>query len=121
MAKQETNILKSIMLAVSGHGSKLFRNNVGLFTTDTGDKVRTGLCKGSHDLIGWTPVVITRQMVGTKIAVFTSIEVKTPKGRASDGQKNWTHQVQLDGGLSDIARDDDDALQIIRGEQHLLK
>ena len=30
----------------------------------------------SSDLIGWTEVVITPEMVGKKVAIFTAIEVK---------------------------------------------
>lgn len=112
MAVAETNILKQVMLKASEAGMKLFRNNVGLFTTDSGDKVRTGLHKGSHDLIGWTEQEITPEMVGQKVAVFTSIEIKTPKGRVSKEQQNWLEQVRRAGGITGVARSDEDVLPI---------
>lgn len=113
MATAETNILKRVMLKGSELGMRLFRNNVGLFTTEDGDKVRTGLCKGSHDLIGWTEQTITEEMVGQKVAVFTSIEIKTPKGRVSKEQQNWLDQVRKSGGITGVARSPDDVAPIL--------
>ncbi len=115
MAYKETNILKSIMLRCSRYGSRLFRNNVGVFTTDRGDKIRTGLCPGSSDLIGWTPVIITPDMIGKTIAVFTALEIKTGSGVASDQQKNFIAQVKAAGGRAGLVRSDHQAEDVISG------
>lgn len=66
--------------------------------------VRTGLCKGSSDIIGWTEIEVTQNMVGHKLAIFTAIEVKGPKGRPSKEQINFIEQVQLAGGIANIAK-----------------
>ena len=110
MAKAETNILKRVMVKISSM-SRVFRNNVGLFTTDNGDKIRTGLCKGSSDLIGWVPVEITGEMVGKKVAIFLGIEIKSGRGRASRDQLNFIHQVRGAGGIAFITRSPEDASQ----------
>jgi hypothetical protein len=98
-------------------GIRLFRNNIGLFwsgkhiKTENGftvlqnaRQVKCGLKNGSSDLIGWKTVEITPNMVGQKIAVFASAELKTAKGRASKDQKNWIDAVNLSGGLAGIVR-----------------
>lgn len=59
---------------------------------------------GAGDLIGWHSMVITPEMVGCRVAVFTSVECKRPKGgRASADQENWRDQVRADGGIAVIA------------------
>lgn len=106
--RTEANILQAVRLYASKLGLRLFRNNVGLFTTNTGRKVRTGLCKGSSDLIGWTPITITQDMLGKTVAVFTAVECKTEKGRASKEQLNFIEQVKANGGFAVIARGEQD-------------
>ena len=108
MAKEETNILKRVMVAISSVG-RVFRNNTGMFTTENGDKIRTGLCKGSSDLIGWVPIEITEGMVGKRIAIFIGIEVKSARGRESEQQINFRTQVNSSGGISFVARSAEEA------------
>jgi hypothetical protein len=48
-------------------------------------------------------------MVGTRLAVFTSIEVKTPTGRVRPEQQAWLEAVQGAGGIAVIARSVPDA------------
>jgi hypothetical protein len=92
----------------------LFRNSVGsLPDPRTGRLVTFGLAKGSADLIGWRTVVVTPEMVGQRIAVFTSLEIKTATGRLSPAQTHWIHAVRSAGGIAGVARSVPDALQII--------
>ena len=57
-------------------------------------------------------------MVGQQVAVFTSIEVKTPTGRLRPEQKTWLDAVQAAGGVAGIARSVEDAQRILlRTEQ----
>ena len=59
---------------------------------------------GACDLPGWTEVVVTQEMVGKKIAVFTSVETKRTKGgKASEDQLNWRDRVWNAGGIAVIA------------------
>ena len=75
--------------------------------------VQFGLARGSADLIGWRTITITPDMVGRQVAVFTSIEVKTPTGRIRPEQQAWIGCVQAAGGIAGIARSIADATQII--------
>lgn len=73
---------------------------------------------GACDLPGWTELVITPEMVGCKVAVFTSIETKRTKGgRTSDDQKNWMHQVKTAGGIAGVANTPEAALAIVKNYQ----
>jgi hypothetical protein len=104
-----------IRAAHAGRGV-LFRNNVGTayqgqMGSINGDRVllyprfvEFGLCKGSSDLIGWTEITITPDMVGKRIAVFTAVEVKTKTGRVSDEQKRFIKNVNDAGGIAKIER-----------------
>ena len=72
-----------------------------------------GLCKGSADLIGYRTVTITPDMVGQQVAVFLSIEVKTPTGRIRPEQQQWLETIQAAGGIAGVARSVEDALRIV--------
>lgn len=68
---------------------------------------------GVGDLPGWTSITITPEMVGRRVAVFTSIETKRSKGgRASAEQLNWVDQVQKAGGIAGIANSPETARNI---------
>lgn len=59
---------------------------------------------GAADLIGWHTVRITADMIGCRVAVFTSVEVKRPSGGVtSDDQVNWRDQVREAGGIAVVA------------------
>jgi hypothetical protein len=91
---------------------RLYRNNCGVLQDRRGVPVRYGLQPGSSDLIGWRTVTITPDMIGQRIAVFTSIEVKTPTGRLRPEQQQWLDAVQAAGGIAGVARSVEDALRI---------
>jgi hypothetical protein len=93
--RTEAVTLKLTMKEASRLGMRMFRNNVGLFKTIDGRTVKTGLIKGSADLIGWTPD-----------GRFASIEVKSPNGKPSPEQINWMEQVQASGGFACIINDE---------------
>ena len=108
----EQSIQQHIRLTCSTGATRLFRNNTGTLRDQHGRPVSFGLCKGSADLIGWRTVTITPEMVGTQVAVFTSIEVKTPTGRVKPEQQQWLDVVQAAGGIAGVARSVEDALRI---------
>ncbi len=97
---------------------RLFRNNVGQCRSSDGRVVRFGLCEGSSDLIGFTSVEITPEMVGQRVAVFTAVEVKTPRGRISDAQQKFIDLVRSAGGRAGVARSVEDAGKIITASHH---
>lgn len=125
---RESEITKHILLAIiRDTNARLFRHNVGTgwvgkYSRHAAGRVlihdprplHAGLHKGAGDLIGWTPVVITPEMVGRTVAVFTSLEVKTARGRVSSVQQHWIDTVAGQGGISGVARSGEEALEIIR-------
>lgn len=110
----EKNVQKLGLCGMSENGATMFRNNVGQYKK--GDNwVKYGLCVGSGDTIGWTEVVITPEMVGKTVAVFTSCEFKASKGgRLSPVQGAWRDLVLKAGGFSGVAKSEDEAVNIIR-------
>ena len=121
MANAETTLQQQIRLALGTHPqTRLFRNQVGsLPDPRTGRLVTFGLARGSADLIGWRTITITPAMVGQRVAVFTSIEVKTPTGRVRPDQQAWLGTVQSAGGIAGIARSVPDALQLVADPANL--
>jgi hypothetical protein len=123
--KSEKQIQHDIHTGLIGD-THLFRNNVGLaYTGDVKTNangsvtilnarpIKFGLCPGSSDLIGWTTITITSEMVGRRIAVFTAIEVKSATGRASDKQKKFIKRIHDCGGIAGVARSLDDAVNVV--------
>ena len=122
----EKNIQSLCMLAASQAGATVFRNSIGrgvlgqftrnpdgTFLVKHGRVVDFGVCNpGGSDLIGWMPVKITADMVGRTVAVFLSLEVKTPTGRATDDQKNFIAAVRRAGGLAGVVRSPDEAVAV---------
>ena len=118
---KEQNLYKAIQANHSRYGV-LFRNNTGVayqgkkmtyngrVVINEPRPVKFGLCIGSSDLIGWTEITITPDMVGKKIAVFTAVEVKTERGKISKEQINFIKQVRKAGGYANVSRMVDDEL-----------
>jgi hypothetical protein len=110
----EQQIQQHIRIACSTGNTRLFRNNTGTLKDQHGRPVSFGLCKGSADLIGWRTVTVTPEMVGTQVAVFASIEVKTATGRLRPEQQQWLDAVQDAGGIAGVARSVSDAETLLR-------
>ena len=112
----ETDLQQRIRLALGTRPDlRLFRNNTGTLPDPrTGRPVQFGLARGSADLIGYRTVTITPDMVGQQIAVFTSLEVKTPTGRIRPEQTNWLHTIKRAGGIAAIVRSVDDAINVLQ-------
>ncbi len=113
----EGRIQREIMLAASAAGWTTWRNNVGRAWAGDVSHLRdgsiliqnprplhAGLCKGSADLIGLRPLVVTQAMVGTTLAQFIGIEVKAPCGRVTQEQARFLEFVRSKGGLALLAR-----------------
>lgn len=91
----EAVTLKKVMIEASKLGLRVFRNQVGLYKLHDGRYLRSGLCVGSADLIGWMPN-----------GCFVAIEVKAKDAKASDEQKNFCKQVKKAGGFACIIDDE---------------
>ncbi len=123
----EHAIQNTIRNALAGKGL-IFRANVGQAWVGEASRLpggsvllknarpfSTGLPAGFSDLFGLVPVVITPDMVGKTLAVFTALEVKTAKGRASEQQMAFIRAVNDNGGRAGVVRSAEDALNIIAG------
>jgi hypothetical protein len=73
-----------------------------------------GANPGGADLIGFTTVTITPDMVGKPVAVFTALEVKAARGRATKHQKAFIENVTQRGGMAGIVRSVDEAKQVLQ-------
>jgi hypothetical protein len=110
----EQSIQQHIRLTCGRGLVRLYRNNCGVLQDRRGVPVRYGLQPGSSDLIGWRTVTITPEMVGQQVAVFTSIEVKTPTGRIRPEQQQWLDAVQAAGGIAGVARSVEEAQTLLQ-------
>lgn len=127
MARAENDATNLIRLACSKIGDVTFRNNVGLgwvgrmireikvpgqerpdVLLRSPHKVKYGLMDGSADLIGWRTITITPDMVGKKVAVFLSPEIKSEDGQLEPAQRTWLNNVRAAGGIAFVARKPED-------------
>lgn len=127
--------ISKVQIWATENGWRVFRNSVGLGWAGnvseeykirdksgrelqvvelTGARrVHYGLVRGSSDLIGWRPLVITADMVGKTVAQFTAVECKTRAyKRLTPEQSNFLTQVDLAGGAAYVARETNDGLEI---------
>jgi len=115
----ESELQHAVRLALGRHpDARLYRNEVGQARHEDPASgrirvVRYGLCPGSSDLIGWRRVLITPEHVGSHIAQFVAIELKTDTGRLTTEQRQFLELVQRWGGAAGVARSVADALRII--------
>lgn len=119
----EAKASQIVRLRASEWGTRLFRNNNGMAYSPTGQPIFFGLgnegrdgnkVMKSSDFIGVTPILITPEMVGKTIGVFTSIEVKpegfkirdsyNPKSREY-AQDKWNQMVRMNHGIAGFASD----------------
>lgn len=105
-AEIQSQILKTLG---SDPSIRLFRNHVGRVQDSKGRWHSFGLAVGSADLIGFQTVEITPEMVGTKLAVFVSIECKSATGAVRPEQEAWARTVRNKGGRAVIARSIEEA------------
>jgi hypothetical protein len=108
----EAYVQSCVRLEAANKGLKLWRNNVGVLADERGVPVRYGLANDSKrlnaavksgDLIGWRPILVGPEHVGSRIAQFVSRECKRPGWRYSgdeheQAQLKWAQAVMSDGG-----------------------
>jgi hypothetical protein len=127
--KQERDLINEILLRASERGARLFRQNTGRGwvgrlirhmgandTTVTLADARpliAGLCVGSSDIIGWTPVVITQEMVGRTVGVFTAFEAKTQGVATTKEQRSFIGAAHKAGCIAEVVFSADEALALL--------
>jgi VRR-NUC domain-containing protein len=100
----ETKILREILMRLSHSSRRLFRMHVGVYRAlHSDDIIRIGL-PGMSDLCGVQSVLVTPEMVGTRIGVFVALEVKRKNGRPSTSQIDFVEMIRSLGGRAAIVR-----------------
>ena len=112
MGAKENKVTNEVILGLPKN-TRIFRNHVGQIEDKNGRVHKFGLAPGSADLIGYTTIEVTPEMVGKKVAVFTSIEVKTKEGRVSKHQKLWGGALNKNHCLHTVARCPEDVSNAI--------
>lgn len=130
----EAQLQAEIRLALgAAPHARLFRNQVGegwqgeiiqqskqLITLQHYRRIPFGLAPSSADLIGWTSVTVTPDMVGQRLAVFTSGEVKRPDvAKLPADQQNWLDAVLAAGGRAAMLRSVEDGRALISTKQEV--
>ena len=121
-------VLQSIIRRDFAYIGPIWRNNSGACEDNTGRLIRYGLGNDSaqlnkvvksSDLIAITPVVITPDMVGQTIGIFTALEVKAPGWtlRPSDArglaQEKFHDIVKKAGGYAGFVTTPNDIFKVI--------
>lgn len=128
--KDESQVQQEIQIEAMHDKCTLMRNNTGACVDQTGRLVRYGIGNiskrhsdsfKSSDLIGITKTVITPDMVGKTIGVFTAIEVKREswnKDKKLDkreiAQNNFIKWVKANGGFAGFANCVEDLKEILK-------
>jgi len=126
---KESAVASHIRLDAAQINVHLWRNNNGAFEDDTGRWIRYGLCNDSaalakhvksSDFIGITPVMITPDMVGQVVGVFTAVETKpsnwrfTPSDKRAIAQAAFHDIVIQAGGFAGFAKNIEEFRRIIK-------
>jgi len=114
--QSEAEIQAAIMLSVPIN-ARLFRNQVGTYQLPDGRTISSGMGKSTSDLVGFTSVVVTPEMVGLPVAIFTVCEVKKPGYARSERVKNQQRFIDLVvswGGRGRIATSVEEAQSLFR-------
>lgn len=101
---------------------KPIRNSDGSVTLPAARPVTLGFGRpngdpvvGASDLCGVTSLIVTPEMVGTRVAVFTAIETKSTRmGRTSKEQKEFIQFVRDSGGIAGVANTPEAAQAIVK-------
>lgn len=130
---KESAVASHIRLDAAQLGVNLWRNNTGAarIIDDNGIErfVRWGLCNESEkqnktvkssDWIGNTPTLVTAEMVGTLVGIFTAIEAKPegwyliPSDNRGAAQAAFHDIVRRGGGYAGFACSVEDFRRIVR-------
>jgi len=95
-------------------GNKIVKNQNGTITIYDPRPFKSGLPEGFSDLIVVTPLTITLEMIGQKVALASFLEVKDAKRKPTPEQLNFLEQMTQLGARAGIARSVDDAIKILR-------
>jgi hypothetical protein len=96
---------------------RLFRFQCGHFELADGRRITVGV-PGMSDLIGWKSVVLTQDMVGQRVAIYTALEIKTPGHRTNkdrlEKQLAFIATVKQHGGLAAMCESVEEAMEVLK-------
>lgn len=109
MGARERNLINARLSTLSGN-ERLFRANAGMawagvavkkgaITVIKNARPFHGMPDGFPDLVGWTEVEITPDMVGKTIAIFTAEEVKSDGSKLNTDQERFRDIILRMGGI----------------------
>lgn len=119
------------ILRLSHGDTRLFRNNIGQAYQGKATRLRDGSVMirnpqvvkygvggpGGSDTIGWQSVIVTPDMVGQRVAIFSAVEVKHGRGKPTELQIAFIDTVLRHGGRAGIAYSEDEAKEILHGDR----
>lgn len=97
----EGRLLDEIMLKAGEMGFSLFRNQVGVYKVN-GRVIRSGLCVGSSDLIGWSPE-----------GKFVAIEVKIYPRKPTQAQESFISAALKSGCIAGVCYSVEDFINLV--------
>ena len=129
VAQSESDIQQFIQIEGPKHKCVLMRNNSGCLRNLDGTPIRYGLGHiskkqnekiKSSDLIGISEILVTQDMVGKTLGVFTAIEVKPPKWKLlpkdqrGHAQLAFIEWVKKKGGIAGFATSVEDFRELMK-------
>ena len=117
MGQKERKVRDSVLKDMDPETERLFRVNAGRFWAGEiesrlpggrvvmkGARAVSGVPAGIPDMIGWKTVVVTPEMVGTKVAIFMGVELKSANCVVSDVQRKFGELLTRMGGIFKVVK-----------------
>ena len=126
--QRESDIQNAILIELSKQGTVAFRINAGSFWAGEilsnkdnmmllkNPRKVQGAPEGTSDIIGITSIMITTAMVGSRVGVFTAIEVKKPGQRPKPQQVKFLNVMKNMGAIAGLATSPGDAAMILNSK-----
>lgn len=111
----ERDLIDRFLLLSSKAGMRFSRNNSGIAFHKDGSVVSYGVFSpGGSDCIGFVPHVVRPVDVGSTLAIFAAVELKTGKQTLTEDQQRFLRIVDRAGGLAAWGRDEVDVMKKLR-------
>jgi hypothetical protein len=112
----EAELQQQIRLLSTGN-VRLFRFQCGHFELKDGRRITVGV-PGMSDLQGWKSVVITPDLVGQRVAIYTALEIKAPGNRTEKErlkkQLAFIATVKEHGGIAGMVESVEQAMEVLK-------
>lgn len=124
---KEQDIQAQILIELSKNNVYALRINSGNFwggevLSHNGDMLLlkhptkiAGAPAGTSDIIGCKTVIISQEMVGKTVGIFTCIEVKKPSEKPKPHQEKYLALMNSRGAIAGVAKSPEEAVSLIEG------